>query len=320
MHVSYAKSMLVVRGVFRLLSMWKNLISQVQKRGIVVGLALFLIFDSPPVQAQENETALALSEKTTRLRTVALMAASIGGTLAYGRAKWWQDGFGDGFKSVDEGWFGQATSYGGADKLGHAMFAYSGARLLARGYEWAGNDPATALNLGLWTSVGTLMGVELIDGFSKKWRFSKEDAVANLAGGALAYVMERNPGLDALVDLRLQYNAPSEGSRFDPFGDYSSQRYLLVLKASGVPAFKQHPWLKFLEINLGYGARNFDTNSPAPPTRHTYVGVSLNLSELLRHTVYKDNTSPSRTQRVSETFFEFIQIPAATQQTDHVLR
>ena len=249
------------------------------------------------------------------------MAATIGGTLAYGRAKWWQDGFGGGFKTVNEGWFGQDTRYGGADKLGHAMFAYTSGRLLTQAFGWAGHDSSTALKLGLWTSVGTLMGVELIDGFSRKWRFSKEDALANLAGGALAYVLERNPELDALIDLRLQYSSPSGGRQFDPFGDYSSQRYLLVLKASGVPALKRHPLLKYLEVNIGYGTRNFDTDPRAltPPTRSAYFGVSLNLSELLRNTVYQGNASPTRTQRVTETVFEFMQIPAATVQSDHII-
>jgi hypothetical protein len=166
------------------------------------------------------------------------------------------------------------------------------------------------------------MGVELFDGLSRKWRFSKEDALANLAGGALAYVLERNPELDALVDLRLQYSSPSGGRQFDPFGDYSSQRYLLVLKASGVPALKRHPLLKYLEINVGYGARNFDAGpgALAPPTRNAYVGLSLNLSELLRHTVYQGNASPSRTQQVTETLFEFMQIPATTVQSERVIR
>ncbi|MDP2256461.1 MAG: DUF2279 domain-containing protein [Polaromonas sp.] len=270
----------------------------------------------------ERAQPAAVSERTTRFRTAALMAASIGGTLAYGRAKWWQDGFGGGFKTVNEGWFGQDTRYGGADKLGHAMFAYTGTRLLTQAFGWAGHDSSTALKLGLWTSVGTLMGVELIDGFSRKWRFSKEDALANLAGGALAYVLERNPELDALLDLRLQYSSPSGGRQFDPFGDYSSQRYLLVLKASGVPALKQHPLLKYLEINLGYGARTFDSDSRAPTqlSRHAYFGVSLNLSELLRNTVYKGNASPTRTQQVTETLFEFMQIPAATVQSERDIR
>lgn len=247
------------------------------------------------------------------------MAATMGGTLAYGRAKWWQDGFGGGFKTAREGWFGQDTRYGGADKLGHAMFAYTGSRLLTQAFGWAGHDSGTALKLGLWTSVGTLMGVELIDGFSRKWRFSKEDALANLAGGALAYVMERNPELDALMDLRIQYSSASGGGQFDPFGDYSSQRYLLVLKASGVPALKRHSLLKYLEFNVGYGTRNFDAG-PGAPTRHAYLGLSLNLSELLRNTAYRVNASPTRTQRATEALFEFMQIPATTVQTEQVIR
>lgn len=273
-----------------------------------------------PAKADTTPEPL-LDHGNTRLRTAALVAASVGGTLAYGRANWWQDGFGGGFKSVNEGWFGQGTRYGGADKLGHAMFAYTGARLLTRAFEWAGHDPSTALTLGLWTSVGTLMGVELIDGFSQKWRFSREDALANLAGGALAYALERHPQLDALLDLRLQYS-PSEGNRFDPFGDYSGQRYLLVLKASGVPALRLHPLLKYLEFNVGYGTRQVDMGPSAvvPPTRHSYVGLALNLSEVLRHTVYRGNTHPTRTQRVTETIFEFTQVPAATVQADHTRR
>jgi hypothetical protein len=34
------------------------------------------------------------------------------------------------------------------------------------------------------------------------------------------------------------------------------------------------------------------------------VGISLKLSELLRGTVYRDNATPSHTQRLNETFFE----------------
>lgn len=274
---------------------------------------------TPPLTDVSREPLL--DHGNTGLRTAALVAASVGGTLAYGRANWWQDGFGGGFKSVNEGWFGQGTRYGGADKLGHAMFTYTGARLLTRAFEWAGHDPNTALTLGLWTSVGTLMGVELIDGFSQKWRFSREDALANLAGGALAYALERHPQLDALLDLRLQYS-PSAGNRFEPFGDYNGQRYLLVFKASGMPALRLHPLLKYLEFNVGYGTRNFDMgpSALAPPTRHSYVGLALNLSEVLRHTAYRGNTRPTRTQRVTETIFEFTQVPAATVQAEQTLR
>lgn len=123
------------------------------------------------------------------------------------------------------------------------------------------------------------------------------------------------------LDLRLQYS-PSEGNRFDPFGDYSGQRYLMVLKASGVSALRQHPLLKYLELNVGYGTRNFDAGPSAlgPPTRQTYVGLALNLSEVLRHTAYRSNTRPTRTQLATETFFEFTQVPSATVQAERTLR
>ncbi|MDH5537822.1 MAG: YfiM family protein [Rhizobacter sp.] len=260
-----------------------------------------------------------------RVRTAALLFGSVGATAAYGRAKWWQDGLSGRFKTVNEGWFGAGTEYGGADKLGHAMFAYTGARLLTRAYEWAGNSGDTALKLGLWTSVGTLLGVEVIDGYSKKWRFSKEDAVANLAGGAMAWWLETSPAADALLDLRLQYSRSQgpEGRRdFDPFGDYSGQRYLLVFKASGVPALRAHGVLRYLELNVGYGTRNFDKESRGlvAPTRHVYYGVSLNLTELLRASVFEGNAKPSRAQRLSETFFEHVQVPAASVGGERVIR
>lgn len=257
-------------------------------------------------------------------RSNTLVAATVGGTLAYGYAQWWRDGMSSKFKTVREGWFGQDTDYGGADKLGHGMFAYAGSRLLAHALREAGNDPDTALRLGLATAVGTLMGVEVIDGFSARWRFSREDAVANLAGGALAYLMETHPRLDALLDLRLQYwpsEGPGRGRSFDPFGDYSGQRYLLVLKASGVPAWREHPLLRYLEFNIGYGTRNFEAESRAlvQPTRHMHYGIALNLSEALGQTVFRGQQAGATSRQLTDTALEFLQVPAATWQRDHVL-
>jgi hypothetical protein len=130
---------------------------------------------------------------------------------------------------------------------------------------------------------------------------------------------------DALLDIRLQYS-PSTGPQgrrgFDPFSDYSGQRYLLVFKASGVPALRRQPLLRYLELSVGYGARHFEPEARgfAPPSRHLYYGVSLNLSEVLRSTAFSGNASPSRTQRVSETFFEFVQLPGVVAARDHEIR
>jgi hypothetical protein len=279
-----------------------------------------------PALAQEQPAAAPrLGEDQVRFRTAALMIASIGGTALYGRAKWWQDGIGGSFRTVNEGWFGRDTAHGGADKLGHAMFAYTGTRLLTRAFEWAGNEPDAALKLAAWTAVGTLMGVEVVDGHSKKWGFSKEDALLNLTGGALGWWLETHPAADALLDLRVQYS-PSMGPQgrrsFNPFGDYSGLRYLLVFKASGMPALREQSLLRYVEFQVGYGARNFETESRAlvAPTRHVYYGVSLNLSEVLRSTVFDGNANASRSQRLTETALEYVQVPAAAITDDRVLR
>lgn len=275
--------------------------------------------------AEAEAAEQAVQVDRLRWRTAGLLVATVGGTAAYGRAHWWQDGFGGGFKTSGEGWFGGGTANGGADKLGHLMVAYAGTRLLARGFEWAGHAPQDSLRIGVATAVGTLMGVEVVDGLSRKWRFSGEDAIADLAGGALAWWMERDPALDDLVDLRIRYS-PSSGpagrSSFNPFGDYSGQRYLLVFKASGVPGLRAQPLLRYLELSVGYGARGFEADARAlnPPSRRVYLGVSLNLSEVLRRTVYGGDASPSRAQRLSETFLEYVQVPAAGAAMEHTLR
>ncbi|MCW5657234.1 MAG: DUF2279 domain-containing protein [Burkholderiaceae bacterium] len=292
-------------------------------------LTLVALGAACPVMAQgesasRDEDPAVRDERRVRLRTAAIVVGSVAGMAAYGKAQWWQDGFTDRFSTVKEGWFGQATRHGGADKLGHGMFGYTAGRLLTRAFEAAGNDRPHAVKLGAVTAVGTLLAAEIADGYSMKWRFSREDAVMDLLGGALAYTMETLPALDALVDLRLQYS-PSRGPdgrrEFNPFGDYSGQRYLLVFKASGVAALAHHRLWRYLEVNLGYATRQFDPewHALASPSRRVSVGISLNLGELLRRTVYDGDTRPTRTRRVTETVLEYVQLPGTEAHADRVL-
>jgi len=242
-----------------------------------------------------------------------------GGTLligAYGMSKWWKEGFTDDFHSVDEGWFGRDTASGGADKLGHTYFCYSASRLLAQGFQAMGNEPDQALQLGLWSTLGIMTAVEVVDGYSKKFAFSAQDVAMNLAGVGFGYLMERNPGLDRLIDFRLHY-LPSKRGDFDIGGDYSGQTYLLVAKASGVPALRSNSVLRYFELALGYGTRDYELG-PAQGSRHLYFGISLNVSEVLRQSAYRGDEKPGRTQRFTETFFEYLQLPGtAVPLADH---
>ena len=274
----------------------------------------------PELGAKAEIADSALRWRNTSLITTGALAVGI-----YGQNKWWQDGFADRLRSVDEGWFEQNTASGGADKAGHTFANYMGTRLLARAFEEIGNDQDTALKLAAWTTFGTFMGVEVIDGYSKKWRFSKEDGVMNAAGVGLAVLMEKNPELDELLDFRLRYQpSTNRGQRrsFDPLGDYSGQTYLLVAKASGVPALRNNPLLRYLEIAVGYGARGYEEFTPGMPderSRHVYYGIALNLSELLRQTAFRGSTQPGRTQRAINGLLEYIQVPQAAALADHRL-
>lgn len=248
-----------------------------------------------------------------RVRTALTIGAGGLALAAYGRAKWWQDGFTRDFRTVDEGWFGENTNAGGTDKLGHAFSNYVGTRVLARTFEAIGHPPADALRLGFITTVSAFTAVEVLDGFSRRWRFSPEDAIANVAGASVGYLLERHPGLDRTVDIRLLYRASTiDGQRtaWDPLGDYSGQTWLLALKAEGWPAMRAQPALRHLELLVGYRASGYELvdGQPVDPRRDGYIGIGINLSALLDSTVFR-NRRESRVRRATAGVREFVQVP-----------
>lgn len=280
--------------------------------------------ESPPISVG-NAPSPKLSENDRSFRTGALIIGGVGGVLAYGSNKWWKDGFTGNFRTVNEGWFGQDTYAGGADKLGHAYFSYAGTRLLRHAFEWAGNDKDTSIILSAATVLGTMTAVETVDGYSKRWKFSKEDLIMNILGTGLGLVFEKNKRLDDLIDLRLQYWPSSDARRLDqesPVSDFSGQTYLAVVKASGVPQLKSHSVMRYLELAAGYGSRGYEPNEGTPfPDRHRnlYFGISLNISEILGNTAFKDSAERSRSQKFTDTVLEYVQIPGTAALASHRL-
>lgn len=272
----------------------------------------------------EGATLPALSEEKVLRRTHWLIAGGVAGMALYGANHWWKDGFTGDFRTVDEGWFNQDTYAGGADKLGHAYSAYAGTRLLARGFEELGNSPERSLWLAAGTSLGSLTAVEVVDGYSKKYRFSKEDAIMNAVGTGLGVLLEKSPELDKLLDFRVRY-WPSDDARrlkqIDPVDDHSGQTYLLVAKASGVAALRKYDPLRYLELAVGYGSRGYEPNTglARERSRHVYYGVTLNLSEILGDSLFSGAYKGSRTQRITNTVLEFIQVPGTAALADHRL-
>jgi Predicted periplasmic lipoprotein (DUF2279) len=273
--------------------------------------------DTSPDAAEAPETPV---PRVPRWKNAAVIGG-IGLTVGiYGANSWWEEGLSGSFRTEDEGWFGKNSYAGGADKVGHAYFTYTGARLLSRGFEALGNDPGHSLRLGVWTSLGVMTGVEVADGFSKRFHFSVEDAVANAAGALFAFLAERDPRLDALLDFRLLYRRSNDARRVgeeDPIADYSGQTFLLALKADGVPRLREVPLLRYLELQVGYNTRGYEPNDGVPidPHRRIYYGVGVNLSRLLSDTVFRGDLKGGRIQRGTDTVLEYLQVPGTTART-----
>ena len=259
----------------------------------------------------------------TNNRTNAMIAGTVAAVGIYGAFTWWRQGVSDNFRTIDEGWFGQDTYAGGADKLGHAFSAYVGTRLLKKGFEWAGNDADKSLWLAAGTTFGTLLAVEVVDGFSKEFSFSKEDFLMNTIGVGLGVLFEKQPALDNLFDFRVHYWPSSEAkrlNRYNPIADYSGQTYLFLTKASGIPALRKLDGVKYLEFAVGYGSRGYEPNdgSPVERSRHTYIGVSINLSEVLSDTVFRQSKN-GRAHIFSNMLLEYVQVPGTVWLNDHRL-
>lgn len=269
--------------------------------------------------AQAREIAAEVSPATgtqaakpdLRVRNTMVIGGSAALLALYGSQKWWNDGFSGGFKSESEGWFGQNAEFGGVDKLGHTFSGYVGVRLLTPMLEAIGNDPESARKLAAWSTFGAMAGIEVIDGFSKRYKFGREDFVAGTLGVIAGYALEAHPAIDEVIDFRLAYKQSPHSADWDAFGDYSGQRYLLVAKAEAVPALRDNFLTRYLEVSVGYGTRGYDAaaDSGYPKSRDLYFGVGLNLSRLLADGFYGGQRSTTRAQRITDRFLELFQLP-----------
>lgn len=248
------------------------------------------------------------------LRNTAIIAGGAAVLFGYGYRTWWSDGLTSDFRTQREGWFGPDTKFSGIDKLGHAYTGYFAVRAMTPLFRSVGNSPDDALRLATFTTWGAMTAMEVIDGFSRDYRFSHEDFIANTVGVALGYLMETQPGLDRLVDFRFAYRR-SQLSNWDPPGDYAGQRFHVAFKADGIDALRDVPVVKYLELNVAYGAPGVDTPDEwrlhdfALRRREVFLGVSLNLSRLLADAAYGGRRSSTRVQRAADFAFEMFQFP-----------
>ena len=251
------------------------------------------VLDDKSISTETNSASLAATPKETApsgswwsrqpkskkmLYTNLTAATAIG---IWGLATW--DYGSAGFNFGNEGWFGQDTKYGGADKCGHLWSTYTFADALTALYKGWGYAPAKANIYAALSSWTVQFAMELGDATSVTQGFSWEDMAMNTLGALTSVVMERYPELNRKIDLRVEYvfNVPINGI----FDDYSNQFYSIVLKLDGFDTL-QNTFLKYVEFSAGYYTRGYG-ESDEEHTRSLFAGIGFNFSRLLDQNGWK---------------------------------
>jgi hypothetical protein len=187
------------------------------------------------------------------------------------------------------------------DKVGHATTAYAISRGEYELFRWSGvNERASVLTGGLIALLYQTT-IELFDGRSEGWGFSKGDMVANLSGIGLFMSQQYGFG-EQKASLRYGWRQSiypayrpnllgrSMGSQM--LKDYNGQQYWLSLNlASVLPVGPSFP--RWLGLDLGYSGSGMTGGHANPPYvdaagkevkfvryRQFYVSPDINLARL----------------------------------------
>lgn len=193
-----------------------------------------------------------------------------------------------------EGWFGEDTKSGGADKLGHMFTTYALSHGLSWTYEDWGYGANDAARLGAWSSFGLMSFMEFGDAFSE-FGFSYEDFIMNALGSYVGYVMYTQPRLREVLDLRLEYQI--KFTTDDIFTDYERMKYVAAIKFDGIAPLK-NTYARYFDFQVGYFTRGYE-NANIADERNVYVALGLNLSHLFNAYDHKKTA----------TFFNYVQLP-----------
>ena len=266
-------------------------ILHIKKRAVIKNILLILTLSTSLIAGQAKkfdfnvttpmeytaveEVPLTDEELRNRVLYANLIGAAV--VLGWGTINW--DYFTSDPVMADEGWFGDDTKYGGADKLGHIYSTYVLSLGFASLYEYWGMKEEESMIYGPLSSWFFQGIMEIGDSFSDTQGFSYEDIIMNTVGAGFYYVREKYPSVKEKLDLRLEYIP--ELSEEDPFTQYNNMKFLLALKFSGFESMESN-FLRYGELHLGYYSRGYHNYYDyEQKERVVYVGVGINVSEVL---------------------------------------
>lgn len=277
--------------------------------------------DSSPVDTTTGVTADGTNEsewlgKTLSLGSVGLVFVT--GAL-WAQFAWYDDPPNDSFEWNDDGWFGRNTYAGGSDKLGHFWSNMFFVRATAGLLDLGGWDRSVSTAIATGVTTAAFLLVEIKDAYY--FAFSVSDLISNVAGAALGVAFRHSPALDDALDLRVLYWPSDEfrGEGSVNFAeDYSGQTYLLAGHLSALPlgdSWVTRP-LRYTDVVLGFGARNYKPDLPADsqeePFQELFLGVSINFQTVVDDIFFDGGASGGKARDFARFGFEHIAIPKTT--------
>ena len=148
------------------------------------------------------------------------------------------------------------------DKVGHAATAYNIGVIQHDLMRWCGVNPNASIVIGSASALGYMSIIEVMDGFSKHWGFSKGDMLANLVGTAL-FATQQRFWHEQRISLKFSaHYTPFAGYYPAELGDnraarllkdYNGQTYWLSFNIKSFLS-SANSFPAWANIALGYGA------------------------------------------------------------------
>jgi hypothetical protein len=260
----------------------------------------------PP--ALDDASAAAPPRRMLDGKTVLVSAAILAAVPIGGYALWWHGNDFTHFKFAHEGWFGENTYAGGADKASHFVTTSIIGQAAVRFYRGMGHTPSDArwLSIGVVSLAGII--VEAGDGF-KYGGASWEDAVTNVTGAIVGAEIEYE-GWGDKVGFRYGI-VPEEnrgGETGPPVEHYSQEIYTADAKLAGLlrkTSAGSGP-LRFLMLSGTYATRGYRELPPALRERDAGIEIGLNIPEILRAAGFPEE---KWWRKLIYAFFDFVRIP-----------
>ncbi|HMO62742.1 MAG TPA: DUF2279 domain-containing protein [Ferruginibacter sp.] len=217
-------------------------------------LAILLLGQPTVGRAQPNS----LPYNSGRLKTVIISEVAISTAAMVGLHYLW-------YKKFPRSRFHLFNDNGewlAMDKVGHAVTAYNVSAIQCDLMRWSGVSNTKAAWIGGLTALTMQTIVEIFDGFSTHWGFSKGDMLANIAGSAI-FTAQQLAWKDQRIRLKFSfhktlfapYNPGELGSNIWQrwIKDYNGQTYWLSINPySFMKSSTSFPaWLNF---TIGYSA------------------------------------------------------------------